>query len=64
MTCFALVGIRVLYGSGGPTLPPCEQAGETALVKAAGNGHHECVSTLIANGATQVIHWINLVSYF
>ena len=28
-----------------------EQAGETALMQAAGNGHHECVSTLIAKGA-------------
>ena len=28
-----------------------EQEGDTALILAAWRGHHECVSTLIANGA-------------
>ena len=30
---------------------PDEQDGETALIKAAASGHHECVSILVANGA-------------
>ena len=28
-----------------------EQGGETALMGAAHNGHHECLSILVANGA-------------
>ena len=28
-----------------------EQGGETALMAAAHNGHHECISILVANGA-------------
>ncbi len=28
-----------------------EQVGETALMSADNNGHHECVSILVANGA-------------
>jgi ankyrin repeat protein len=34
-----------------------EQAGETALVKAAGNGHPKCVSILIDHCSAQVIYW-------
>ena len=49
MPCFALVGSLIRsclfdcrYG---------EQAKQTALMQAAWNGHHECVSALIAKGA-------------
>ena len=33
-----------------------EQAGETALMLAALNGDHECVSILVANGATELMN--------